>query len=512
MQNQAPGRPGWKTGAGRVRRARRRVGRGVGGRGRARVGLHALGEPVARDARGGVSGRRAREEQEALPVGVQTWGAQADRHDDHPQGDPGGDRALVVVLGPGLAGDARQGRGGGGGHPDPREGGDGLGGGRREPDGGEAAARLERLHQIVRALKPLVGGLRHHFPGDLEHGALIVGLERRGGDLLHDVLVADREGVLAVERHMAGETLIRDDTEGIDVGAPVERLGARLLWAHVMRRADGHPGARELAARRRLRDAEIRDHGQPVLVEHDVVGLDVAVHDAALVRVGEGARNLDQDLTDLAGGERAARGQHGRQWLATQELHDEIDHPAGLADAIDRDDAGVLELGGRTGFALEPLDELLVEREGKRQDLDRHVSLQLLFARLEDDGHSAAAQLFEDLVLVFQLLPHQIDLRHVDLLVVHGGDRRRARQIQSAGAAELAGVVVLGAAAGAVHQFSEVSRKLRDLSDAVSTRDSAPRAQKSEANAAYTCSRRAAPDGGSASGCATPSRTDRGKS
>src|SRR2546430_4588960 len=103
-----------------------------------------------------------------------------------------------------------------------------------------------------------------------------------------------------------------------------------------------------------------------MLVEHDVVGLDVAMHNAALVRVGQGACHLDQDLTDLGGGERAARGQHGRQWLAAQELHDEIDHPAGLADPVDRDDAGVLEFSGRTGFALEPLDELLVDRKSTR--------------------------------------------------------------------------------------------------------------------------------------------------
>src|SRR3989449_11573181 len=101
---------------------------------------------------------------------------------------------------------------------------------------------------------------------------------------------------------------------------------------------------------------------------------------------------------------------------------------------------------------------------------------------------------------------------YTTLFRAHGGDWSRVRQIQSAGAAEFAGVVVLGAAAGAVHQISEGSRKLRDLSDEVSTRDSAPRAQKSEASAAYTCGRRAAPDGGAASGCATPRRTDRGKS
>src|SRR5256884_5175745 len=97
--------------------------------------------------------------------------------------------------------------------PAAREGGDGFRGGGRDPDSGEPAARLQRLHQIVRALKPFVGGLRHHLFDDLERGALIVGLKRWSGDLLHDVLVADRERVLPVEWHTADEALIRDDAE-----------------------------------------------------------------------------------------------------------------------------------------------------------------------------------------------------------------------------------------------------------------------------------------------------------
>jgi len=45
----------------------------------------------------------------------------------------------------------------------------------------------------------------------------------------------------------------------------------------------------------------------------------------------------------------------------------------------------VLELGGGPGFALEALDELLIERQGERQYLDRDVALELLLARFEDD-------------------------------------------------------------------------------------------------------------------------------
>src|SRR5260370_40652354 len=76
--------------------------------------------------------------------------------------------------------------------------------------------------------------------------------------------------------------------------------------------------------------------------------------------------------------------------------------------------------------------------------------------------HPAAAQLLEDVVLVFQLIPHEVELRDLGLPLAHGADRGRGRQVQPARAAELACVVVLGAAAGAVHPFSgEAVCKLR---------------------------------------------------
>src|SRR5438034_1257591 len=67
----------------------------------------------------------------------------------------------------------------------------------------------------------------------------------------------DGEDSFAIERHARREALVGDDAERVDVAAAIQRLGAGLLGAHVMRRADRHAGARELAAGRRLRDAEI---------------------------------------------------------------------------------------------------------------------------------------------------------------------------------------------------------------------------------------------------------------
>ena len=81
----------------------------------------------------------------------------------------------------------------------------------------------------------------------------------------------------------------------------VRGIARRLLGRHVRRRADRRAELRERRAGRRrrrgrdgLRDAEVGDDRRAP-GEEDVVRLDVAVHDAALVRVGERARDVAQD-------------------------------------------------------------------------------------------------------------------------------------------------------------------------------------------------------------------------
>jgi hypothetical protein len=228
-----------------------------------------------------------------------------------------------------------------------------------------------------------------------------------------------------------------------------------------MRCPDRHPRAGQLATGGRLGDAEVGDQRLAVLVEHDVVGLDVPVHDVVAVRVGERPRDLNEDVPDLHRGQRATRGEQRRQRLAAQVLHDEVDHPPRLPDPVDRDDARVLEPRRGAGLALEALDELLVERERERQHLDRDLAVELLFPRVEHDRHPAAPQLLEDLVLVLELAPDQIVLGGLFGLggaggdrVDHGIERQRRRQIGAAGLAELEGFVVLRAAMRTVHPSS----------------------------------------------------------
>ena len=98
-----------------------------------------------------------------------------------------------------------------------------------------------------------------------------------------------------LERRPAGEELCDDAAEGPQVGAVVGVLVVDHLGRHVL----GRPhkllelAARVAAvARRRPADqlggAEVDELGAAVGREHDVLGLEVAVHDAVLVAVPDG--------------------------------------------------------------------------------------------------------------------------------------------------------------------------------------------------------------------------------
>src|SRR2546430_5071091 len=136
----------------------------------------------------------------------------------------------------------------------------------------------------------------------------------------------------------------------------------------------------------------------------------------------------------------------------------EVDDAAALADAVDGDDAGMVELGGGAGFALEALDEFLVEGEGEGEHLDRDVALELLLQGPEDDGHAPATELLEDLVLLLELVPDHVDLGELLLGGLDLPDRRRGGQVLPARSTELEILFVLGAVTGAIHPGSGGTR------------------------------------------------------
>ena len=120
-----------------------------------------------------------------------------------------------------------------------------------------------------------------------------------GRDRCLDVVRAQRGAVtVAVVGRVAGQQLEQQAAQRVDVGRPGDHAPEVLLGRHVRGRADGavdlgEPRQRTGAAQDR--DAEVEHLHQPAVDDHDVGGLDVAVHHVDPVDVGEHRRDLRPD-------------------------------------------------------------------------------------------------------------------------------------------------------------------------------------------------------------------------
>ena len=148
---------------------------------------------------------------------------------------------------------------------------------------------------------------------------------------LGHVLVDDGWQVGALERQPARQGVEGRDAEGIEIAAAVHRLAGGLLGAHVV------DGPNQLAFGRH--GVGLGDPGDPevghkrplgAFLQQDVVGLDVAMYHALLVRVGKGPRHLLDDPRRLGRWKRAAAPDTLAEGLAVHVGHDEIHEVATL--------------------------------------------------------------------------------------------------------------------------------------------------------------------------------------
>ncbi len=157
---------------------------------------------------------------------------------------------------------------------------------RPEHDGVEVAPQLGRGGTRTRrraAGVPRFDGAARRRGIGLAHGA---------NDLLH------RVGLHCV-RPTAGQDLVEQHTEGIDVARRRHRLAADLLGARVLgRHHRQHRGGRRGVGvdpdRQQPGDAEVEELRRAVRRDQDVVGLQVAVDDEVLVRVLDGGAHFHE--------------------------------------------------------------------------------------------------------------------------------------------------------------------------------------------------------------------------
>ncbi len=219
-----------------------------------------------------------------------------------------------------------------------------------------------------------------------------------------------RDG-LPLERAASRQQLVQHAPERPDVGAPVHvRRSARLLGAHVGRGAEDDVAGRlerrlhlgridvPIAGNESLGQPEVEDLDLAFRGDLDVRRLEVAVHDAAVVRRRDAASDLARQLQRLFDTRRLSS-EALLQGLSVDVLEDEERLPGVLLEPIDGGDVGVVERGKHTRFALEPRQRHRIAHHLGREELDRDRAMEHRVLGAPDDAHPAFSQLGEQLVV-----------------------------------------------------------------------------------------------------------------
>jgi hypothetical protein len=224
------------------------------------------------------------------------------------------------------------------------------------------------------------------------------------------VLDRERDGVRPVERRAAGEQVVGDGAQGVDVAARVDGVVAgELLGRHVPRRPGRMVGGAGVVVRRARGDAEVGE-------QHDLAGalgrareehvlrLEVAVDDAVGVGVRQRVGERREQGRRLGPGEAPARGEPRRERLARGVRH----RQAARREAVVERDLVVGEarhharvrrqLGEDARLAAEALARGRRPGERRVQHLERDRAVEQPVAGEEHDAGGAAAQLAHHLV------------------------------------------------------------------------------------------------------------------
>ena len=204
-------------------------------------------------------------------------------------------------------------------------------------------------------------------------------------------------------RHFPAEHFVEHHAHRVDVRALIHVHAALLLRSHVVWRAHDEAGLGGGGGFRRRfgqpRQAKVRDLHMALGVHHDVGRLDVPVHDALPVRVGQRRADLPGERQRLLGIEPDLVNDLV-QIRALDEFHDEEKVALRrLAEVMHGKDVRVVEPGHGPGLAHKTVHEILAHADLQRQDLDRDKAVQRDLPRLVHRAHPAAPEHLRHLVV-----------------------------------------------------------------------------------------------------------------
>ncbi len=209
-----------------------------------------------------------------------------------------------------------------------------------------------------------------------------------------------------LERPVAGQQLVEDEADGVDVAAGVDprRVAHDLLGAHVLGRAQQVALLGQVLVAvapldlQELGDAEVEDlqhllTGRPAVDEHQVGRLEVAVDDPVLVGHLEDVAELVEDPRRPVERHRDAGLQDRLEAPAPDVIH--LDEGDGAVrpgvGVVDRDGVGMGEAGHGPRLAAEPGPHLRVERDAGDDQLQRPLHVQLGMPDPPDRPHAPLA-------------------------------------------------------------------------------------------------------------------------
>ncbi len=131
--------------------------------------------------------------------------------------------------------------------------------------------------------------------------------------------------------------------------------------------------------------------------DEQILGLEIAVHDAAGVRGREPARDLNRIVDGPANGQRSVR-QFVAERPAFEQFVDDKGRAVVLAGVEHHQDVGVVEGARRARFLRESPEPFRVGRDIARQRLEGDIAPEPHVPRPIDDTHAAFAYRADDFV------------------------------------------------------------------------------------------------------------------
>ena len=210
------------------------------------------------------------------------------------------------------------------------------------------------------------------------------------------------------ERPSSGDGFVGDESQRELIRSVIGVPSARLFGRHVADRAQHDARGRAGGLRHGLRqfgpvgpvqlgEPEVDDLHAVGVADHDVLGLEIAMHDARGMRLRETVGDLVGDVGEPSR-RQPAGGQQVAQGLAFHPFHGDERHAGLMANVMDGQDIGMVQGGSRLGFLLETTQTISVVGETGWEDFDRDPAIEAGIERAVHLTHAARPERTEDLI------------------------------------------------------------------------------------------------------------------